>query len=72
MPGRQSDQRGLWEAASQHLDHMGRASFYGLLASMRGKLVRAEDFAELFCADNGRGERATEPSGNRACAPDKR
>ena len=33
---------------------MGRRSFYGLLASMRGKLFRDEDFAELYCADNGR------------------
>ena len=33
---------------------MGRGSFYGLLASMRGQLFRDEDFAELYCADNGR------------------
>ena len=55
MLGRQSDQRGLWEADSLYLDHVGRGSFYGLLASMRGKLFRDEDFAELYCADNGRG-----------------
>ena len=54
MLGRQSDQRGLWEADSLYLDHVGRGSFYGLLASMRGKLFRDEDFAELYCADNGR------------------
>ena len=33
---------------------MGHGSFYGLLASMRGRLFRDEDFAELYCADNGR------------------
>ena len=54
MLGRQSDQRGLWEADSLYIDHVGRGSFYGLLASMRGKLFRDEDFAELYCADNGR------------------
>ena len=31
----------------------GTWSFYGLLASMRGQLFRYEDFAELYCADNG-------------------
>ena len=40
MLGRQSDQRGLWVAVSLYLDHVGRGSFYGLLASMRGKLFR--------------------------------
>ena len=54
MLGRQSDQRGLWEADSLYIDHVGRGSFYGLLASMRGRLFRDEDFAELYCADNGR------------------
>ena len=54
MLGRQSDQRGLWEADSLYIDHVGRGSFYGLLASMRGRLFRDEDFAELYCVDNGR------------------
>ena len=54
MLGKQSDQRGLWEADSLYLGHVGRGSFYGLLALMRGKLFRDEDFTELYCADNGR------------------
>ena len=54
MLGKQSDQMGLWEADSLYLDHVGRGSFYGLLALMRGKLFRDEDFAELYCAENGR------------------
>ena len=54
MLGKQSGQRGLWEADSLYMDHVGRGSFYGLLASMRGQLFRDEEFAELYCADNGR------------------
>ena len=33
---------------------MGRDTFYGLLASLRGRLFRDADFAEFYCADNGR------------------
>ena len=33
---------------------MGRESFYGMLASLRGRLFRDADFAQLYCADNGR------------------
>ena len=33
---------------------MGRESFYGLLASLRGRLFRDADFAEFYCPDNGR------------------
>ena len=49
-----SDQRGLWEADRLYLDHVGRDTFYGLLASLRGRLFRDADFAEFYCADNGR------------------
>ena len=52
--GERSDQRGLWEADRLYLDHVGKDSFYGLLASLRGQLFRDSDFAELCCADNGR------------------
>ena len=44
----------FWEADSLYIDHVGRGSFYGLLASMRGHLFRDEDFGELYCSDNGR------------------
>ena len=54
MLGERSDQRGLWEADRLYLDHVGRDSFYGLLASLRGQLFRDADFAEFYCADNGR------------------
>ena len=54
MLGERTEQRSLWEADRLYIDHVGRGSFYGLLASMRGRLFGDEDFAELYCADNGR------------------
>ena len=53
MLGERSDQRGLWEADRLYLDHVGRESFYGLLASLRGRLFRDAEFAEFYCPDNG-------------------
>ena len=53
MLGIRSDQRGLFEADHLYLDFVGRDSFYGFLASQRGKLFRDEDFAKLYCLDNG-------------------
>ena len=54
MLGERSEQRGLWEADRLYLDHVGRDTFYGLLASLRGRLFRDADFAAFYCADNGR------------------
>ena len=54
MLGERSDQRGLWEADRLYLDHVGRDTFYGVLASLRGRLFRDADFAEFYCPDNGR------------------
>ena len=54
MLGKRSDQRGLWEADRLYLDHVGQDTFYGLLASLRGRLFRDDDFAEIYCPDNGR------------------
>ena len=54
MLGERSDQRGLWEADRLYLDHVGKDTFYGLLASLRGRLFRDADFADFYCADNGR------------------
>ena len=54
MLGERSDQWGLWEADRLYLDHVGKDTFYGLLASLRGQLFRDADFAEFYCADNGR------------------
>ena len=54
MLGERSDQMGLWEADQLYLDLVGRDTFYGLLASLRGQLFRDADFAELYCPYNGR------------------
>ena len=54
MLGERSDQRGLWEADHLYLDLVGRDTFYGLLASLRGQLFQDADFAEMYCLDNGR------------------
>ena len=54
MLGERSEQRGLWEADRLYLDHVGKDTFYGLLASLRGQLFRDSDFAGFYCADNGR------------------
>ena len=54
MLGERSEQRGLWEADRLYLDHVGKDTFYGLLAFLRGQLFRDADFAEFYCADNGR------------------
>ena len=54
MLGERSEQRGLWEADRLYLDHVGKDTFYVLLASLRGQLFRDAEFAEFYCADNGR------------------
>jgi transposase len=36
------------------MDYVGRETIYGFLAGQRGKLFRDEDFAEMYCPDNGR------------------
>ena len=54
MLGERTDQRGLFESDHLYLEHVGRGSFYGFLASMRGQLFRDEEFADLYCPDNGR------------------
>ena len=42
-----SDQGGLWEADQLCLDLVGRGTFYGLLALLRGQLFQDADFAEV-------------------------
>jgi transposase len=54
MIGKRSPQRGLFEADHLYLEFVGRNNFYGLLAGQRGQLFRDEDFAELYCPENGR------------------
>jgi hypothetical protein len=45
---------GLDGGEHAYLDHVGRDSFYGFLASHREELFRDEDFTDLYCSDNGR------------------
>src|SRR3982074_2952018 len=54
MLGERSAQRGLFEADTLFADFVGRQNFYGFLASQRGELFRDEDFAALYCSNNGR------------------
>jgi transposase len=54
MLGKRSTQRGLFDADTMYLDFVGRGSFYGFLATHRSRLFQDEDFAELYCKDNGR------------------
>jgi transposase len=54
MLGQRSAQWGLFEADTMFADFVGRRNFYGFLASQRGELFRDEDFASLYCPNNGR------------------
>src|SRR5215204_5352538 len=47
-------QSGLDGGEHAYLDHVGRDSFYGFLASHRRELFHDKDFADLYCSDNGR------------------
>ena len=54
MLGKRSEQKGLWEADRLYLDYVGKDTFYGLLASLRGQLFSDDDFTEIYGPDNGR------------------
>jgi len=54
MLGRRGPQRGLFEADTMYGDYVGADSFYGFLAQHRRELFRDEDFAAMYCANNGR------------------
>lgn len=54
MLGVRSAQYGLMEADHLYRDFVGRDTFYGFLAEMRGQLFKDEEFAKLYCSDNGR------------------
>ena len=59
MLGKRSDQKGLWEADRLYLDYVGKDTFYGLLAAMRGQLFNDDDFAEILYVDFGEGQPLT-------------
>src|SRR5271167_4795493 len=54
MMGTRSPQDKLFAADQIYLDYVGRDTLYGYLAQNRQQLFRDEDFAALYCADNGR------------------
>jgi hypothetical protein len=49
-----SPQLTLNQADRYYLDAVGREGFYGHVAQARERLFRDEDFAMLYCPDNGR------------------
>jgi len=52
--GKRKLQTSIFTADTQYLDKVGRDSFYGFLALNRHGIFRDEDFAELYCPNNGR------------------
>ena len=66
MLGERSDQGGLWEADRLYLDHVGRDTFHGLMASPRGRLLRDADFAAFYVLlpRQRKGQRAAQPAGD--------
>jgi hypothetical protein len=54
MMGTRSPQDQLFAADQIYLDYVGRDTVYGYLAQNRQHLFRDQDFATLYCHDNGR------------------
>ena len=54
MMGTRSAQDKLFAADQIYLDYVGRDTLYGYLGQNRQHLFRDEDFAALYCSDNGR------------------
>ena len=72
MLGKRSDQRSLWEADRLYLDYVGKDTFYGLLASLRGQLFRDDDFRRDLLSGQWTGPRAAPPAGHGAAVADLR
>jgi hypothetical protein len=54
MLGRRNGQRGLFEGDHLWLEHVGRYSFYGFLATHRHELFHDESFARPYSPTGGR------------------
>ena len=54
MLGKRPSQSDLFSADAQYLDFVGKDTFYGWLAQEGRALFRDEDFACMYCLDNGR------------------
>ena len=54
MLGKRSRQQGLFDADHLYRHLVDQESFHAQLARVRARLFRDEDFADLYCAGNGR------------------
>ncbi len=54
MLGKRNPQRGFFEADHLYGEWVGRKTFYGFLAERRGQLFDDQQFAALYCLNNGR------------------
>jgi transposase len=54
MLGERGPQPGLFAADTMYLKFVGQDTFYGFLAAHRDEIFHDEDFAKLYCLDNGR------------------
>jgi hypothetical protein len=54
MLGKRTPQTDIFDSDQQYLHFVGEDTFYGYLAQHRHELFRDEDFASLYCLDNGR------------------
>lgn len=54
MLGKRTPQANFFDSDQQYLHFVGGDTFYGYLAHHRHELFRDEDFASLYCLDNGR------------------
>ncbi|SRR5437016_145945 len=54
MMGERSAQDRLFAADHIYLDYVGRDTLYGYLSQHRGQLFQDDDFAILYCQNNGR------------------
>ena len=55
MLTRRSAQEDILNSDNQYLEFVGKKTFYGYLAAHRHEIFRDEDFAMLYCENNGRG-----------------
>lgn len=55
MLTKRSAQEDILNCDNQYLEFVGKNTFYGYLAAHRHEMFRDEDFAMLYCEDNGRG-----------------
>jgi hypothetical protein len=53
MMGKRPGQDKLFAADQVYLEFVGRDTLYGYMAQNREQMFRDEDFAALYCADNG-------------------